>query len=240
MIEPLYIGITERGDPSIDLSWYDWVRVNKPAILITKNPLKLYEILTNEFDINKINIIVHSTITGYAHTLYEPNTPSVNESIDGYVNLINTFGHSRIVLRIGPIIPTQSGFRVANNVYDLARYAAGIENKTRVRISFLDNYKHVKNRFTEAGLPELSYNFHAPLKDREWIWKALEKPEICCEPEMENTPCVSDKDCRIFGVEPLEAKGFQRKLCGCLGNKFELLSNKKRCPNKCLYCYWIN
>lgn len=42
-----FIGITERGDAALDLSWEDWVFAQKrPAILISKDPLKLYDELS--------------------------------------------------------------------------------------------------------------------------------------------------------------------------------------------------
>ena len=38
------IGITERGDAALDTTWEDWVFVQKrPAILISKDPLKLFD-----------------------------------------------------------------------------------------------------------------------------------------------------------------------------------------------------
>ena len=41
------IGITERGDAALDTHWEDWVFVQKrPAILISKDPLKLYDEVT--------------------------------------------------------------------------------------------------------------------------------------------------------------------------------------------------
>ena len=45
------IGVTERGDASIDTSWKDWVFMQRrPAILISKDPLKLFTEVTTTID----------------------------------------------------------------------------------------------------------------------------------------------------------------------------------------------
>lgn len=33
------IGVTERGDPALDLSWLPWVKNGNPTVLITKKLL---------------------------------------------------------------------------------------------------------------------------------------------------------------------------------------------------------
>jgi hypothetical protein len=53
------IGITERGDTVINLDWIPWVKEGKPAILITKNPIRVYDALK---PIKNKNVIVHATI----------------------------------------------------------------------------------------------------------------------------------------------------------------------------------
>ena len=90
----------------------------------------------------------------------------------------------------------------------------------------------------EQGLLPFDFYFHAPLKQRLEIWNKMDKPELCGEPDMETTGCISEIDCRILGVEPIERDFKQRQECLCLGNKQELLNDKKVCPSKCIYCYW--
>ena len=53
--------------------------------------------------------------------------------------------------------------------------------------------------------------------------------EICGEPGINCTGCLSERDLDTFGVEldkDLET-GMQRPACACLGIKKELLNNKK-------------
>jgi hypothetical protein len=227
----LKIGITERGDAALQRDWISWVGKGNPAILITKNPLRLSYLLNS---VSNKNIIVHCTITGMGGSAYEPNVPVVSKAIEGLIELEKTVGIERLVLRVDPIIPTEEGFVTAKNVIN----TVGKPN-LRIRISFLDNYPHVKERFIQAGLPPLNYNFHAPLETRIKMWEDLGKPEICGEPEMPCTGCVSKKDLEILNIEnDTTTKSQQRMACACLALKHELLNNKTPCKHTCAYCYW--
>jgi len=230
------IGITERGDASFNLKWKKWVKQGNPAILITKQP----EILVNELvEIDNPNIIIHCTITGNGSTIMEPDVPPYKDSLDAYFYMVSKYGFDRVVLRIDPIIPIEPYLSNSYNVYNEAKQELS-DDMTRVRISFLDNYSHVKERLTDKGIKPFDYNFHAPLKQRLEIWEKLGKPELCGEPNMETSGCISEIDCKILGVEPIQRDYKQRKECMCLGNKHELLNDKKVCPSNCIYCYWKN
>ena len=69
------IGITERGDAGIDLSWFQKLNTVDGVVLITKR-------ITNAF-INKVleahnnghKIIVHCTCTGWGSSYLESNVP---------------------------------------------------------------------------------------------------------------------------------------------------------------------
>ncbi len=144
----------------------------------------------------------------------------------------------RVVLRIDPIIPTKESVEKALNVYDKL-YTQNV-HKTRVRISFLDNYPHVKQRFINVGLQPLPYRFHAPLELRKEILKLFPNAEVCGEPGIKSVGCVSERDLEILGIEIPKnvVRGFQRIECSCLSIKKEIFTERKQCPNKCLYCYW--
>lgn len=244
------IGITERGDPVFDFNWLPWVQEGNPAILITKNPAKLYEVLTRIKNSKNFNVIVHCTITGYGESVIEPNVPLFMKSINGYHDLYKYFGKDRVVLRVDPIIPTEKGIDLAKQVIEHAskipttqlydgkvNYSSKVI-KQRIRISFIDNYDHVKERFRMLEIPELPWDFHAPLDLRLKVWEELGKPEVCGEPGITCTGCVSETDCKIFGVEPIDISKGQRKHCACLMNKKELLTVRGRCAHNCAYCYY--
>lgn len=70
--------------------------------------------------------------------------------------------------------------------------------------------------------------------------------DVCAEPHLAGLPnvraigCVSDDDIMRLNlpVNNISIGGYQRKDYLCLSCKHELLSNKKRCPHSCAYCYW--
>lgn len=241
------IGITERGDAALDLSWEDWVFAQKrPAILISKDPLKLYGELS-QMSVRygfRPNVIVHCTITGFGGTKIEPNVPPSGVSFEGYRRFVDMLGKDRVVLRCDPVIPTEK----------CAAFAAEkIMSKslgTRIRFSFLDIYGHVKQRFADAGidmgkLGVKAGNLHADLDDRLRLIEIIKRhvPDFsllsaCGEPGIQSEPCVSKRDCDILGVTLMQPLFQQRPACGCAANKKELLRARGQCGHRCLYCYW--
>jgi hypothetical protein len=225
------IGITERGDAGLNFYWEKEYGLQgcDGVILITKH-------LSDHFIQRAVeyNSIVHATITGHGGTVIEPNVPPADESAKLFAKLVETLGVDRVVLRIDPIIPTFDHLSTAKKVYEALK-----GYNTRIRISFLDNYPHVKARFQAAGLEPLKYSFHAPLGGRMEMASFFPGTEICGEPGMECTGCVSERDLRTLGIEPPESLvGFQRAACKCLAVKRELLKHRGQCASGCLYCYW--
>ncbi len=230
------IGVTERLDAGLDFSWYEKYKKGKydGLILITK-------CLSNEFieKASEVNSIVHATITGYGGSVLEPNVKLWTWSAEQFSNLVNKIGKERVVLRIDPIVPS-------DNITAFLVYNKLSKFNTRVRISFLDNYPHVKERFVKVGLTPLEYSFHAPLELRKEIYTKFNNPdiEVCGEPGFgdKNVGCVSERDLKILNIDynedDLKYKGFQRKECKCLSVKREMFTERKQCPNGCLYCYW--
>lgn len=238
------IGITESGEIAFNLEAFN--RLYDGNIIITK---RLTSPLIEKLIEHKDKIILHLTVTGFGGTRIEPFVPKAEETLSKVKQLIEGgFPTEQIVLRVDPIVPTERGLNTATSVL---RLFGGLGIK-RVRISFLDNYKHVKERFKEEGIGEL-YNgdFHAPLEERLRCLTAIkhcieecgyETVETCGEPGIESTSCLSQKDIDILGLNDkitLEGSADQRKSCGCPANKSELLRVKPhRCENSCLYCYW--
>lgn len=232
------IGITERGDAGLNFAWMNKAKDYDGVILITKHLSHLFI-----EQAAKINCIVHATITGYGGTIYEPKVPTILMSKMYFDLLVKALGPERIVLRIDPIIPDDRGVARAINVYEQIHIKGG--KKTRVRISFMDNYDHVKERFKSAGLEPLPYYFHAPIELRKKIAAYFPDAEICGEPGFDCIGCVSKKDLEILNigdgaVENYDrvARSLQREECKCLGYKTEILKNKSRCSHECIYCYW--
>jgi hypothetical protein len=225
-------GVTERGDGGLDQRWLNTKRSVDGIIVITKCPSRLVNIQLPD------NVIVHCTITGFGATVLEPNVRPAEDEIAAYHTLCDRYGGQRIVLRIDPVIGDY--FSVAEAI---AEYARG-----RVRISFLDLYDHVRERFDHEGLM-LPHNgcFHAPLAERRTMVKQLaeivgeDNLEICAEPDISCSGCISAKDYVAIGLTPADVESrpaWQRSTCMCLAGKVELLKSKGRCAHQCLYCYW--
>lgn len=123
----------------------------------------------------------------------------------------------------------------------------------RVRISVIDMYPHVRERFFNKCVT-LPYgdSFAASSEQfkavNNWVRENKEKYkevsfECCAESRLhfaEQIGCVSNKDLGTLGLKRMDTDnvGFQRNGCMCLGCKTELLENKIPCKHQCLYCYW--
>lgn len=238
------IGITETSDPCFHLDLFD--NLYNANIIITKNlTSKLIEKLVEHKD----KCILHLTVTGMGGSKIEPFVPEPMKMLDAVNTLVSKgFPVEQIVLRVDPIIPTPKGIETALNVM-LYFQNVGIK---RLRVSFLDMYKHTKERFLEHNVRLPYETFHADKKTRKEAFNSIYEHAIkmgydiiqtCGEPDFENTPCISQMDIDILGLTDeivLEGKKEQRTHCGCPANKRQLISwekSKIKCGNNCLYCY---
>ena len=143
------IGITEGGDAGLNFKWVRALREDSTldgAVIITKC---LNEEMLEPLLEHKNKVILHVTVTGYAGTVIEPNTPSV-KSVKVLLKELREKGFpaEHLVLRIDPIIPSEKGIRRADRVFQF--FAPLV---SRVRISIIDMYPAVRERFHDAGLP---------------------------------------------------------------------------------------
>lgn len=247
------IGITERGDAGLDFAWYDKIKNGqvRGAILITKQISDTF--IQKVLDLHQnhhAKLIVHCGCTGLGGTILEPNVPKYTHQLSQLKKLIDAgFPIEQCVLRIDPIIPTDDCIACAVKVLREA-FTLGLLPTIRVRISVLDEYKHVKERLRAAGYrPYYGTQFHASYNDMDKVIHALTQYnlayETCAEPflrhpNFKQTGCVSETDLQILQL-PVDTNLINmqnRHGCKCLACKTELLTIKHRCPHQCLYCYW--
>ena len=249
------IGITEAGDAGLDTSWADKLDSVDGAILVTKQFTPLFCEKALE---HKSKVLIHATITGYGGTTIEPNVPPPDTEMKRVLELVDRgFPKEKVTIRVDPIIPTQKGIARAEKVITDAIKKGFM----RFRVSVIDMYPHVRERFREKGIePPYHDNFQAPwamfrsvdemlyrvsLMCRNyapWTYKDLQI-EACAEPALKNViqrGCISDYDLNLLGLEDNAAdqEGFQRKNCLCYSGKTELLKTKQQCHHMCMYCYW--
>jgi DNA repair photolyase len=240
----MIIGVTEAGDGGLDQSWREKLANGAVdgAVIITKAPQKF---LYDEYGSTLPDkCVLHCTITGLGGSAIEPNVVSPDEALDAYHTLKYEYGGERVVLRIDPIIPYGKYLDKALDVY-YNYYGDG----GRLRVSFLDLYPHVKERLCKIDESFRDYPFHAPIEVRKQIYNMMlgeyaygdNWVEICGEPDMPCTGCVSRRDIIAMGLdvnELMNKKGSQRPACACIAEKTELLTQKKQCKHNCIYCYW--
>lgn len=245
------IGVTERGDGGIDLSWGNKLDKVDGAIIITKN---LTDDCIDAILSNQEKLLLHCTCTGLGGSVLEPNVPDYKTQINQLQKLVERgFDTSRVVLRVDPLIPTEKGLKTAQEALDYAMET--IPNIKRVRVSIIDMYPHVRERFTNLGLPLPYGNNFAPGAEHirmvnDWVRENKKKYpgvsfESCAEGKLifcEQVGCVSQKDVDLLGLtmDDSSAEGYQRKGCLCLSCKTELLTSKHPCKHQCVYCYWKN
>ena len=224
------IGTTERGDAGRNLVWLKALErgVVAGVVAVTKAPQALVDLTL------PAQVVVHCTITGHGGSVLEPGVAPPQVTLDAYHELVARYGGERIVLRIDPIFTCNEDWQ--QTALDVREYAQG-----RVRISFFDFYPHLRRRFFDAGVDYLQPQFHTPRNLRRKIWQQLGEPEICAEPGLQCSGCISARDIAAMGLVPESLSGRtgdQRPLCKCITEKHELLANRSPCGHDCLYCYW--
>lgn len=240
------IGITERGDAGLDLSWTNKLNSVNGAVIITK---ELTSGCREALLEHKGKVILHATITGWGGTVIEPCVPPAADTLAEVVELVEDgFPMNQVVIRIDPVIPSIEGIDRMLDVLERS-YANGF---TRFRTSVVDMYPHARRRFKAAGLPLPYGEGFSPSKD---ILAEVDRKlqyfqrfhhntriEACAEPGLTSAVqcgCISSYDLTLLGLEDDDAPGgYQRGNCLCYSGKKELLENKARCPHQCLYCYW--
>lgn len=252
------IGITERGDAGLNMAWVNKLNSVDGAILITKNITKEFVENVLETHDKGYKLIVHCTCTGYGNSELEPNVPNYKAQLNSLKFLIDMgFPAERCVLRIDPIFPSEKGLARVRQVIEYFRSLnTGI---TRIRVSIVDEYKHVKERYRQRGWHCLYDGFSPSREQLLATAKVLNelnsdysyKYETCAEDGLglllisqETIGCISYKDIKLMDI-PMLKQDWQenpqnRKGCHCLSCKTELLTERKPCPNGCVYCFWKN
>lgn len=245
------IGITERGDASLDFSWVQKIDSVDGAVLITKSLND--EFICQVMQVNKPTI-VHCTCTGVGGTGLEPSVPRYDWQLNQLKKLLDTgFPVERCVLRIDPIFPTEGGLQKVRKVLDyFMELQTGVK---RVRVSILDEYWHVKERCRSIGCePLYGDNFQASEEQFREVAKVLQEYpfvfETCAEDKLAGMAdcfkiqgCISQTDLKTMGLSTGNyyfENPQNRNGCHCLSCKVELLKERKRCPHQCIYCYWKN
>lgn len=258
----LRIGFTERGDGGLDLSWTKRLAEVDGVIVVTKscNPGLREAVIQAQ---KTVPVIVHAGCTGLGSGTVEPNVPHPTRQLNWARELVDAgLPATRLVIRVDPIIPNKACAHAANRVVRGAAQRGLFDEGARLRASILDDYRHVKRRFANAGLASVyEGNRFAPNADEIALvadelaaaMPASVTLETCAEAGLAKAltergakavaqGCLSLADIHEMGLDesraPATTNGQNRGGCLCLTCKRELLTRKAQCPHGCLYCYW--
>ena len=245
------IGVTERGDAGLNLSWKDMLSNYDGVILITKRISDAFVHTVINAIKDYPNIIVHATCTGWGESIVEPNVISYIEQLEGIQSLLwMGFPKDHLVLRVDPIVATLNGRDRARNVLDRALGMGIIDSSSRIRVSVMDEYPHVKKRMFDAFGRFVYDGFQPSPHEMNKVMLLLRSYdnltfEACAEKKLQgqnivHCGCVSQKDLDIFNLtsDTSLINGQQRNGCQCLQCKTEMFNHKGQCEHGCLYCYW--
>lgn len=245
------IGITERGDAGINTVWVSKINTVDGMILITKNLTGTF--ISSVLDLHKkgYKIIVHCTCTGYGHSELEPNVPPYRIQLNSLKLLIDMgFPAQNCVLRIDPIFPSEKGL---NKVKEVMKYFMSLNTGvTRIRVSIVDEYRHIKERYRQRGWSPLYGDNFGPsasqvhavaciLQNYPYIFETCAEETLCnYSDKCVIQGCISNQDLHIMGLPDVSMiqNPQGRKGCHCLSCKTELLTERKPCPHQCVYCFW--
>lgn len=244
------IGITETFDPCFVDGWE--TKLLEANIIISK---ELSDEMIEKLLITQDRVIFHHTVTGQGNSILEPNVKSTEFEFEQFKKLISRgFPISHYVLRVDPIMLfNQTCLNNVRKVFDLwSDYAQTNIVKIRTRVSIIDLYNHVIERFTIANFKIPWKSFTAPQlvfnKAESIMYKytSFLNFECCAEQNFSNAfinklGCASNEDLRILNVR-LDDYGKpekkQRDTCMCLAKKQILNVKPSRCGHQCLYCFW--
>lgn len=196
-----------------------------------------------------IPTITHVTITGLGGTTLEPRVKNWVEACQDLIYFASTYAVenlSDLVLRIDPLIPKVSDFSVIDKILNTA-FQCGIH---RCRISVVDYYQFVRDKFLQEKIPLTSSSIEPPLSLKtELLMKLAElcigkygmSLESCAEdidiPGLEKVGCADRNEWKSLGLD-LPLGNPKRPTCFCNVTKYDLLSHEPTCGYNCLYCYW--
>ncbi|MEW6203633.1 MAG: DUF1848 domain-containing protein [bacterium] len=216
----------------------------------TKNAKPLIPFL-NMLDEMGYKYYFQYTLTGYPK-IFEPNTPSQNESLQIIQTLADKIGKARIIWRYDPIIFSNvtSFFYHADKFSELVE---ALKNFTRrVMVSIFDEYKAAKNRMMElkkVGVEQISDpqntdEFGNLFQTMASIARSADLEIFSCAEEIDISrygippgKCIDNEYIKdVFGLDVCAHKDkSQRTECLCVESKD--IGFYDTCLHGCEYCY---
>lgn len=208
------------------------------AILFcTKNPIPILKYLK---DIKK-PILFHVTLTPYKKDI-EPNLPPKGKIIEAIKKISKIIGVDKLYIRYDPIL--------INDKYTIDYHIKAFSNMCKllngyvknIIISFIDDYKNVKNNAEILKIKELSSDDYKKI-GLSFSKVALENNQTvqtCCEQHNLVEYGFIKKDCLDFNLaykltQKTNLKKWKERPCNCVSMVDIGVYNS--CKHFCKYCY---
>ncbi|MCF8382367.1 MAG: DUF1848 domain-containing protein [Chlorobium sp.] len=213
----------------------------------TKNPEPFLPILP-EIDAMGYSGYFLFTLTPYDLRL-EPGVPPVEERIRVFRKLSALAGRERVVWRYDPVILTETMGAAwhASSFAILAEALAGYTE--RCIISFLDDYRKIRNRMRDIGYVNIGKEEMADIAGRfAGTAKSFDIALFTCSQDIDLSHCgirhSSCVDVELIGRISGRSRGgngkdrSQRRACGCAESRD--IGSYDTCMHGCLYCYAVS
>lgn len=215
----------------IDFEYVDGI------IFCTKNPIPIQNHL---YRINK-PMIFQVTLTPY-HKDIEPYVPDKSKIIEAIKNISNQIGKDKIYIRYDPILLNEK-YTVDYHIRAFEKMCTLLDGYTeKIIISFIDDYKNVKNhRFylnliqpSKEDYKKIGENFSNIAARHNMTCQTCFEEENLVEYEFINDVCVSRK--LAFELTgKANYKLWSARNCGCV--EMVDIGVYNTCKHYCRYCY---
>ena len=206
----------------------------------TKNPITILD------KIKKINkkVYFHITLTGYKKDI-EPNLPPKNEIIEAIKKLSKIIGKENIVIRYDPVFISDK-YTLEYHVKAFDKICDLLDGYTnKILISFLDEYKNVKNNrkiinykvLTEYDYETIGRSFSESARKHGMVVHTCFEQRNLVEYGFVKDECMSrELALKLTGKEFKEEwKARKEKLCHCVS--MVDIGDYNSCRHFCKYCY---
>ena len=206
----------------------------------TKNPIPILD------KIKKINkkVYFHITLTGYKKDI-EPNLPPKNEIIEAIKKLSKIIGKENIVIRYDPVFISDK-YTLEYHVKAFDKICDLLDGYTnKILISFLDEYKNVKNNrkiinykvLTEHDYETIGRSFSESARKHGMVVHTCFEQRNLVEYGFVKDECMSrELALKLTGKEFKEEwKARKENLCHCVS--MVDIGDYNSCRHFCKYCY---
>ncbi len=205
-------------------------------LFCTKNPLPIIKYL------NLINkpILFHITLTPYNKDI-EPNVIDKKKIIKGIKEISNIIGKDNIYIRYDPIFINDK-YNLEYHIKAFNKLCTHLDGYTnKIIISFLDEYKNVKNNknilkykeLTKEDYKEIGLNFSKIAKEHNMTVQTCYEEETLVEYGFIKGECLSHE--LAYKLTGKKYKSWKARKCSCV--EMVDIGYYNTCSHLCKYCY---